>query len=40
MNLESLYFLGNPNQMTALDERELHGGTFYDNAFDGFQTAP
>jgi hypothetical protein len=41
MDLESLYFLGNPNQtgMTLDGTGNYTGGTFLDNAFNGFQTA-
>jgi hypothetical protein len=41
MDLESLYFLGNPNQtgMTLDGTGNYTGGTFLDNEFDGFQTA-
>jgi hypothetical protein len=41
MDLESLYFLGNPNQtgMTLDGTGNYTGGTFYDNALNGFQTA-
>ena len=41
MDLESLYFLGNANQtgMTLDGTGNYTGGTFYDNAFNGFQTA-
>jgi hypothetical protein len=41
MDLESLYFLGNSNQtgMTLDGTGNYTGGTFYDNAFNGFQTA-
>jgi hypothetical protein len=41
MDLESLYFLGNANQtgMTLDGTKNYTGGTFYDNAFNGFQTA-
>ena len=41
MDLESLYFLGNSNQTgLTLDGTENYtGGTFYDLAFNGFQTA-
>jgi hypothetical protein len=39
MDLESLYFLGNPNQtaMTLDGTGNYTGGTFYDNQIDGFQ---
>jgi hypothetical protein len=41
MDLESLYFLGNQNQtgMTLDGTGNYTGGTFYDNALNGFQTA-
>jgi len=41
MDLESLYFLGNANQtgMTLDGTGNYTGGTFYDNAFNGFLTA-
>ena len=41
MDLQSLYFLGNANQtgMTLDGTGNYTGGTFYDNAFTGFQTA-
>jgi hypothetical protein len=41
MYLESLYFLGNSNQtgMTLDGTGNYTGGTFFDNAFNGFQTA-
>lgn len=41
MDLESLYLLGNQNQtgMTLDGTGNYTGGTYYDNAFDGFQTA-
>ena len=41
MDLQSLYFLGNSNQtgMTLDGTGNYTGGTFYDNAFNGFQTA-
>jgi hypothetical protein len=41
MDLESLYFLGNPNQtgMTLDGTGNYTGGTFYDNDFNGFKTA-
>lgn len=41
MDLESLYFLGNQNQtgLTLDGTGNYTGGTFYDNAFNGFQTA-
>lgn len=41
MDLESLYLLGNSNQtaMTLDGTGNYTGGTFYDNAFSGFQTA-
>ena len=41
MDLESLYFLGNQNQtgMTLDGTGNYTGGTFFDNAFSGFQTA-
>ena len=41
MDLESLYFMGNANQtgMTLDGTGNYTGGTFYDNAFNGFQTA-
>jgi len=41
MDLESLYFLGNSNQtgMTLDGTGNYTGGTFFDNAFTGFQTA-
>ncbi|HEV2487524.1 MAG TPA: hypothetical protein VGT08_18510 [Terracidiphilus sp.] len=41
MDLESLYFLGNTNQtgMTLDGTGNYTGGTFYDNALNGFQTA-
>jgi hypothetical protein len=41
MDLESLYFLGNSNQtgMTLDGTGNYTGGTFFDNAFNGFQTA-
>jgi hypothetical protein len=41
MDLESLYFLGNQNQMgmTLDGTGNYTGGTFFDNAFNGFQTA-
>jgi hypothetical protein len=41
MDLESLYFLGNSNQtgMTLDGTGNYTGGTFLDNAFNGFQTA-
>lgn len=41
MDLESLYFLGNANQtgMTLDGTGNYTGGTYYDNAFNGFQTA-
>ena len=41
MDLESLYFLGNQNQtgMTLDGTGNYTGGTFYDDQFDGFQTA-
>jgi hypothetical protein len=41
LDLESLYFLGNSNQtgMTLDGTGNYTGGTFYDNAFNGFQTA-
>ncbi len=41
MDLESLYFLGNSSQtgMTLDGTGNYTGGTFLDNAFNGFQTA-
>ena len=41
MDLESLYFLGNQNQtgMTLDGTGNYTGGTFFDNTFNGFQTA-
>ena len=41
LDLGSLYFLGNSNQagMTLDGTGNYTGGTFYDNAFNGFQTA-
>jgi hypothetical protein len=41
MDLESLYFLGNQNQtgMTLDGTGNYTGGTFFDDAFNGFQTA-
>ena len=41
MDLESLYFLGNSNQtgMTLDGTGNYTGGTFFDDQFDGFQTA-
>jgi len=41
MDLESLYFLGNQNQiaMTLDGTGNYAGGTFFDNQFTGFQTA-
>ncbi len=41
MDLESLYFLGDSNQtgMTLDGTGNYTGGTFLDNAFNGFQTA-
>jgi hypothetical protein len=41
MDLESLYFLGNQNQtgMTLDGTGNYTGGTFFDNAFNGFGTA-
>ncbi len=41
MDLESLYFLGNANQtgMTLDGTGNYTGGTYFDNAFNGFQTA-
>jgi hypothetical protein len=41
MDLESLYFLGNSNQtgMVLDGTGNYTGGTFYDNAFTGFQSA-
>jgi hypothetical protein len=41
MDLESLYFLGNQNQtgMTLDGTGNYTGGSFYDVAFNGFQTA-
>ncbi len=41
MDLESLYFLGNENQtgMTLDGTGNYTGGTFYDDAFNGFGTA-
>ena len=41
LDLESLYFLGNTNQtgMTLDGTGNYTGGTFVDNAFNGFQTA-
>jgi hypothetical protein len=41
LHLESLYFLGNSNQiaMTLDGTSNYTGGTFIDNAFNGFQTA-
>ena len=41
LDLESLYFLGNSNQtgMTLDGTGNYTGGTFFDNAFSGFQTA-
>jgi hypothetical protein len=41
IDLESLYFLGNPNQtgMTLDGTGNYTGGTFLDNAFNGYQTA-
>ncbi len=41
MDLESLYFLGNSNQtgMTLDGTGNYTGGTFFDNALNGFQTA-
>jgi hypothetical protein len=41
LDLESLYFLGNSNQtgMTLDGTGNYTGGTFLDNAFNGFQTA-
>jgi hypothetical protein len=41
LDLESLYFLGNSNQtgMTLDGTGNYTGGTFFDNAFNGFQTA-
>jgi hypothetical protein len=41
LNLESLYFLGNSNQtgMTLDGTGNYTGGTFLDNAINGFQTA-
>ena len=41
MDLQSLYLLGNSNQtgMTLDGTGNYTGGTFYDNAFNGFQTA-
>jgi hypothetical protein len=41
LDLESLYFLGNSNQtgMTLDGTGNYTGGTFIDNAFNGFQTA-
>ena len=41
LDLESLYFLGNSNQigMTLDGTGNYTGGTFVDNAFNGFQTA-
>jgi hypothetical protein len=41
MDLESLYFLGNANQngMTLDGTGNYTGGTFFDDAFNGFQTA-
>ena len=41
LDLESLYFLGNQNQtgMTLDGTGNYTGGTFFDDQFDGFQTA-
>jgi hypothetical protein len=41
MDVESVYFLGNSNQtgMTLDGTGNYTGGTYYDNAFNGFQTA-
>ncbi len=41
MDLESLYLLGNSNQtgMTLDGTGNYTGGTYYDNAFNGFETA-
>jgi len=41
MDLESLYFLGNSNQtgMTLDGTGNYTGGTFFDDSFNGFQTA-
>ncbi|MDR3725016.1 MAG: hypothetical protein P4K83_11075 [Terracidiphilus sp.] len=41
MDVESVYFLGNQNQtgMTLDGTGNYTGGTYYDNAFNGFQTA-
>jgi len=41
LDLESLYFLGNSNQtgMTLDGTGNYTGGSFFDNAFNGFQTA-
>ena len=41
MDLESLYFLGNANQtgMTLDGTGNYTGGTYFDNALNGFQTA-
>lgn len=41
LDLQSLYFLGNSNQtgMTLDGTGNYTGGTFYDNAFNGFGTA-
>jgi len=41
LDLESLYFIGNQNQtgMTLDGTGNYTGGTFFDNAFNGFQTA-
>ena len=41
LDLQSLYLLGNSNQtaMTLDGTGNYTGGTFYDNAFNGFQTA-
>ena len=41
MDLESLYFLGNSNQtgMTLDGTGNYTGGTYFDDAFNGFQTA-
>ena len=41
MDVESLYFLGNSNQtgMTLDGTGNYTGGTFFDDAFNGFQTA-
>jgi len=41
MDVESVYFLGNANQtgMTLDGTGNYTGGTYFDNAFNGFQTA-